>query len=86
MAQTPKTITVEVKKEELLTEDEHLAIVYLGQVANLMPKIIGNGRTKTQDSMEMAQRIHGIQHMIMAQAAARAYPHLYRRLGEVIEQ
>jgi len=44
-------------------------------------EITGGGH----DWTEAAQRIHGLQHMVMAQAAARAFPHLYRELGEITD-
>jgi hypothetical protein len=65
----------------LLTADEHEAIDLTGQLANLMGRIVGEGPTRTGDLNEVVQRIQAIQHMILAQAAARAYPDRYRLLG-----
>lgn len=82
-----KTVSVNAPQPPpLLTDHERLAIMHLTQFANLMPVIIGNGITRQQDSREVAEKIHGLQHMIMAQAAARAYPDEFRLLGEVIPQ
>jgi hypothetical protein len=63
---------------ELLTSTEIRAVQLLGDFAGLMRQITGEG----PDWTEAAQRIHALQHMVMAQAAARAYPDLYRALGE----
>lgn len=65
----------------LLTDDEKEAMRLSGQLANLCGRIIGNGPQAENDWAEMAYRIHGVQHMILAQAAARAYPKEYRLLG-----
>jgi hypothetical protein len=65
----------------LLTADEHEAIDLTGQLENLMGRIVGEGPTRTGDLNEVVQRIQAIQHMILAQAAARAYPDRYRLLG-----
>lgn len=70
----------------LLTDHERLAIMHLTQFENLMPVIIAFGPTRQQDSREMVDKIHGLQHMIMAQAAARAYPDEFRLLGSVVGQ
>lgn len=67
--------------DELLTDDEHEAMRLSAALANLLHRICG----ATPDWTEAAYRIHGIQHMVMAQAAARAYPDLYRRLGSTID-
>lgn len=70
---------------ELLTEDEHEAMRLSGELANTVGRIIGKGPQAEYDWNEAAQRIHAIQHMILAQAAARAYPDRYRLLGRVID-
>jgi hypothetical protein len=66
---------------ELLTDVEQRALGLTGELAKLMREIIGTGPQSEHDWNEAAHRIHAIQHMIMAQAAARAYPLLYRPLG-----
>ena len=65
----------------LLTDDEHEAMALSGRLANVIRKVIGSGPQAEHDWAEAAQRIHAIQHTILAQAAARAYPDLYRPLG-----
>jgi len=47
-----------------------------------MKRIIGRGPTGEQDLSEFVIHLHAIQNMILAQAAARAYPDTYRLLGE----
>ena len=66
---------------EYMTADEHEAMEVTARLANLVKKIIGEGPQAAHDWAEAAQRIHAIQHTIMAQAAARAYPDRYRPLG-----
>ena len=51
-------------------------------VAKMTRDVIGNGPTRAADVGEFVRHIHAIQHMIMAQAAARAYPAEFRLLGE----
>ena len=67
---------------ELLTEKERQALEVTADLTNLLNEIIGDGPTRSQDLSEMCLHVHYIQHAIMAQAAARAYPDLYRTLGE----
>lgn len=71
--------------EPLLTADEHEAMALSGKLAGVIRRIIGNGQQAENDWSEAAQRIHAIQHMVLAQAAARAYPDLYRPLGGTID-
>lgn len=70
-----------VTAHELLTADEHYALALSGELASICNKIIGDGPQAAHDWAEMAVHIHGVQHMLMRQAAARAYPDLYRLLG-----
>jgi hypothetical protein len=67
---------------ELLTTTEQRALEVTAELTNLLNSIIGDGPTREQDLSEMCLHVHYIQHAIMAQAAARAYPDLYRKLGE----
>jgi len=69
---------------DLLTVGEHGVMTLLAEVANRMTAIIGWNSTPkvgSGDLDEMVFYIHGLQHMVMAQAAARAYPEQYRLLG-----
>lgn len=68
----------------LLTPAEHKALGLTAELWNLfVQEIVGNGETRIQDSSEFASHIHDIQHTIMAQAAARAYPDQLRLLGSM---
>jgi hypothetical protein len=69
-----------------LTDDERRALDLTGELAGLCRQIIGDGPAAVGDWREMAMRIHAIQHMLMAQAASRAYPEKFRLLGRVIEE
>jgi hypothetical protein len=65
--------------EDLLTEDEHEAIGLLGQAASLFIREMPQDHSA--DANEFIAIIHQAQHFIMANAAAREFPHLYRRAG-----
>ncbi len=68
--------------DELLTEDEHHALAVTAELTLLFARIIGGGPTRVGDINEVVEHIHVLQRMLMGQAAARAYPTLYRLLGE----
>jgi hypothetical protein len=69
---------------DLLTADEHRAIDLLGRAYTLLGRIVADGPTREADLAEHAAAIHVVQQAVMAQAAARAYPALYRPLGGVL--
>lgn len=71
------------EKEPLLSDLEIQALRMSGELANLLARIIGDGSTREGDWREAVSKIHDIQHMIAAQAAARAFPNEFRLLGEV---
>ena len=55
------------------------------QLASILcTQVIGHGSTRDADIREVVTHVHSIQNAILAQAAARAYPHTYRRLGETL--
>jgi hypothetical protein len=66
---------------ELLTAEEHEAMDATASLYRKLAKIIGSGAAEEGDLNEVAFHIHGLQHMILSQAAARAYPDRYRPLG-----
>jgi hypothetical protein len=71
---------------ELLTEAEHEALTLTATLTQAMGAIIGrDGAQPAKDMREVVAHIHGIQQMIMSQAAARAYPDRYRLLGQDLE-
>lgn len=66
----------------LLTADEHAVMEITADLWNGLCRIAGRGKTREADLTEACAHVHAIQHMILAQAAARAYPEHYRLLGE----
>lgn len=82
-----------VQSQPLLTDDEHACMDALAKAASLGFKVIGSGPSQGAhrgsitesavkwDGAEWAFRIHACQQMILAQAAARAFPEKYRLLG-----
>jgi hypothetical protein len=67
---------------KLLTDEEKKAVRMAGELATLIEThVILYGSSRAQDVAELEFYVHGIQRMIMAQAAARTYPVLYRMLG-----
>lgn len=71
----------------LLTDAEHTAVSMLGEVYTLLCNdVVAHGPTREADCAELRHHIHGLQHAIMSQAAARAFPHQFRLLGGLIEE
>lgn len=68
---------------EALTELEHSTIDILGLAYTNIVQIT-KGAEVSGDLAEAASRIHDLQNMVMANAAARAYPDRYRLLGQRI--
>lgn len=64
-----------------LTEDEHAAVKMAGDLWGLLCRIVGDEPVRRPDLAELIIHVHAIQRAVMAQAAGRAYPDLYRRLG-----
>lgn len=72
--------------DELLTDLEHEVVHDLGQVWNKLCKMVERGRTRGPDLDEAVAHVHALQHFVMSQAAARAYPDKYRLLGTVPDE
>lgn len=70
---------------ELLTPNERHAVALAGQLAEVLAQIVGTSRTSVDDLNELLAHVHVIQNAVLAQAAARAYPGQYRRLGAVLD-
>lgn len=64
-----------------LTDDEMRVIDLAAEIANLMKTVIGDGTSRSGDLNEATIHIHGIQNMVMSQAAARDHPNKFRLLG-----
>lgn len=69
---------------ELLTPREHNLIERLGDWWGDFCGVVADGPTRDADLAEAIHHVHTLQHKLMAQAAARAYPHHYRTLGSTI--
>lgn len=65
----------------LLTEREQAVVTALGDTWGDLCSIVEDGPTRDADLRELVVHVHALQHAVMAQAAARAYPTTYRRLG-----
>jgi hypothetical protein len=71
-----------LKVADVLTDVEHKAMQLTADLWNqLCSAVVCGGSTRAADLSELAMHVHAIQHAVMAQAAARAYPDLYRPLG-----
>lgn len=66
---------------ELLTDDEHRLLDLTGELWRVLCAVVGNEPSRAVDLAEAAAHVHAIQNMVLAQAAARAYPDRYRLLG-----
>jgi len=64
-----------------LTADELAAMDTMSKFAGQMHRLCGDGPQSASDWREAAAHIHVLQTTIMAQAASRAYPELFRPLG-----
>lgn len=72
---------------ESLTQKEQTTVQMLGKIYTLIVEIIQEGRAPEVvegDKAEAAFYIHGLQNMILAQAAARDYPTQFRTMGSRI--
>lgn len=65
----------------LLTAAEHDAIAMTAELWALLCAITTDGPARQGDLAELIFHVHGIQRAVLKQAAARAYPELYRLLG-----
>ncbi len=85
--ETPRADSDQIEAPEPLLTAEEMAFMRLtADLANSLSNVIGHGGTRHFDLHEGVDKIHQLQHMVMAQAAARAYPGLFRVLGGVIDE
>jgi hypothetical protein len=70
--------------DALLTDAEHAVIEQAGALWNAVCAAIPEGPTRSADLGELVVHVHAIQHAVMSNAAARAYPDRYRTLGGTI--
>ena len=69
---------------EMLMEHEHALIEKLGSLMADFRAICGDDDTTRNDMFEVMLHVHGLQNMVLAQAAMRAYPGWYRGMGTKI--
>lgn len=69
-----------IDKNRLMTEKEHALVTLLGEAASIYCKDVA-GEEYEWDQMEFVDKIHQLQHSVMSQAAARAFPEKYRLQG-----
>jgi hypothetical protein len=68
----------------MLTGDERKAVRLAGELyTHIADKVCGSGPTRDDDLAELRAAIHVVQHLVMAQSAARAHPGDLRLMGEV---
>jgi hypothetical protein len=78
----PAVQAVEPENVGYLTESEIRAIDLAAELWNLMVRdVMARGLGRNGDASELAAHIHGIQQMVMSNAAARAYPSRFRLIG-----
>ena len=68
-------------ERDVLTDAEHEFVEQLGRAWNLLCDVVGSGPSRPGDLAEAASHVHALQNLVLAQAAARAYPDRYRLLG-----
>jgi deoxyribodipyrimidine photolyase-like uncharacterized protein len=74
-----------VSEPELLTEAERRAITLAGELYCLIrDQVCGTSVTCDDDLAELRASIHHVQRLVMAQAAARAYPGELRLMGREV--
>lgn len=69
--------------KDLLTPAEKSVLDTIARVwGQISTYVIDDGPSRDNDLLELGVHFHAIQNMILAQAAARAYPDRFRLLGE----
>lgn len=71
----------ETVRAHLLTAAEHAAVAQAADLWGALQGIVADGPARAGDLQELIFHIHAIQRTVLKQAAARAYPELYRLLG-----
>lgn len=82
-----ETPAEQTPNDGLLTGEEREALELTARLGNMLNAICRRDQyhpVGDQDWAEAAGHIHNLQHMIMSQAAARAYPTQFRRLGQTL--
>jgi len=71
---------------DLLTDNERETVKLVGRVYQNIERMCSDSTTRSSDLVEAAAHCHALQQMVMAQAAARAYPDEFRLLGETHDE
>lgn len=71
-------------ESQFMTDDEHAAVQQVACAWAAICKIVGDEPTRSADLSEVVFHVHALQHFVMAQAAARCYPALYRLAGGTV--
>lgn len=66
----------------MLTDAEHRALALTEDLYEALTSVVSRGPGRAADLASLATHVHAIQALVMAQAAARAYPDRYRLLGD----
>lgn len=69
-----------------LSADEKAALDLTAELTYVLGRVVGHDRTRHGDLAELLAHVHAIQHALMSQAAARAYPDRFRLLGESLHR
>jgi hypothetical protein len=68
--------------DDLLTNEELALVEDLGRIVERFGRVIGQGHARDSDVGDAMFHILALQRMVLAQAAARAYPMDFRLMGE----
>ena len=69
------------EKDAGLTDAEHALVEKLGSLMADFSAICGEDTTRQNDMFEVMLHVHGLQNMVLSQAAPRLYPDRYRGMG-----
>lgn len=69
---------------ELLTTAELEAVDKISEAYRAVSFLMGTEASRAGDVAELVFHIHALQNMVLAQAAARAYPRRFRLLGKLL--
>lgn len=67
-----------------LTREENEWLAQTARLWNGLCELIPEGPTRNNDLAEASVHLHALQHMVMANSAARSHPSLYRLLGNIM--
>jgi hypothetical protein len=68
----------------MLTDRERATVAKLGEVWGDICAVVEDGPTRGHDLSELVAHLHALQHAVMSNAAGRAFPDEFRRLGSTL--